>query len=473
MEVDNFVNELQTALNKKQEWYNSVRLQELLMQYRLMYTCVKTLFENFVKKSLIVPDPYRLDKKISESVVPETSGFAESDIPKVFGERFSNYETMLDFICTYFRFSMENFTIQKVKQLLDLNKVFEWDSLSSNSTRMNTRALAMVVSNAKKGAPNVVQSMINDSLDKCAQSTGEINNMLTELAGFLRELYKGGLRRDLFDHPDFDKAKAAESSEAELAEIKRLYTKVTGKKNFYTDLVNEIIEEDHAPDKDRRRAAVLERLQIKESSKSVTAKKAAGPDTKEMLMQSVLAVGATAPTLAQLISKLSDNIELLYKTKSTFFSKLISALKKAFHIPEKERICNLVIKDSKTGAERTQKIKINEFMSDFSRKERIYNGIATKGIEYSKIQSSSEDAILSFVNKQISELQSLFVVINAFDAHFKQEVATEFKTGIKGMQIELSALRNSIINANKKRSEYASYKEEAAQMQKLGIADNV
>ncbi len=473
MEVDNFVNELQTALNKKQEWYNSVRLQEMLMQYRLMYTCVKTLFETFVKKSLIVPDPYRLDKKISEIVVPETSGFAESEISKVFGERFSNYETMLDFICTYFRFSMENFTIQKVKQLLDLNKVFEWDNLSSNSTKMNTRALAMVVSNAKKGAPNVVQSMINDSLDKCAQSTGEINNMLTELAGFLRELYKGGLRRDLFDHPDFDKAKAAESSEAELAEIKRLYAKVTGKKNFYTDLVNEIIEEDHAPDKDRRRAAVLERLQIKESSKSVTAKKAAGPDTKEMLMQSVLAVGATAPTLAQLISKLSDNIELLYKTKSTFFSKLISALKKAFHIPEKERICNLVIKDSKTGAERTQKIKINEFMSDFSRKEHIYNGIATKGIEYSKIQSSSEDAILSFVNKQISELQSLFVVINAFDAHFKQEVATEFKTGIKGMQIELSALRNSIINANKKRSEYVSYKEEAAQMQKLGIADNV
>lgn len=473
MEVDNFVNELQTALNKKQEWYNSVRLQEMLMQYRLMYTCVKNLFENFVKKSLIVPDPYRLDKKISGIVVPETSEFAESEIAKVFGERFSNYETMLDFICTYFRFSMENFTIQKVKQLLDLNKVFEWDNLSSNSTRMNTRALAMVVSNAKKGAPNVVQSMINDSLDKCAQSTSEINNILTELAGFLRELYKGGLRRDLFDHPDFDKAKAAESSEAELAEIKRLYTKVTGKKNFYTDLVNEIIEEDHAPDKDRRRAAVLERLQIKESSKSVTEKKAAGPDTKEMLMQSVLAVGATAPTLAQLISKLSDNIELLYKTKSTFFSKLICALKKAFHISEKERICNLVIKDSKTGAERTQKIKINEFMSDFSRKERIYNGIATKGIEYSKIQSSSEDAILSFVNKQISELQSLFVVINAFDSHFKQEVATEFKTGIKGMQIELSALRNSIINANKKRSEYASYKEEAAQMQKLGIADNV
>ena len=69
MEEDNFAQELQTALNKKQEWYNSECLQELLMQYRLMHTCVKTLYDNFVKKSLISADPYRLDKKISDIVV--------------------------------------------------------------------------------------------------------------------------------------------------------------------------------------------------------------------------------------------------------------------------------------------------------------------------------------------------------------------------------------------------------------------
>ena len=79
---------------------------------------------------------------------------------------------------------------------------------------------------------------------------------------------------------------------------------------------------------------------------------------------------------------------------------------------------------------------------------------------------------MSFVNKQISELQSQFVIINALDAYFKKEVNTEFKTRVKGMQIELSALRNSIINANKKRSDYVSYKEEAEQMKKLGITDN-
>ncbi len=471
MEEYNFDAELQAALSKKQEWYNSESLQELLNEYRLMHTCVKNLYECFVKKSLIQPDPYRLDKKISEIIVPESSPFSESEIPKVFGARFSDYETMLDFICTYFRFSTENFSIQTVKKLLDLNKVFDWEDLSMNSSRMNTRALAMTINNAKTNSPNVVQSMINDSVAKCTQSSVVISKMLNELGVFLRELFKGGLRKDLFEHPDFDKAKAAESAEAEQAEIRRLYTKVTGKKTMYTDLIAEIVEEDHGPDKERKQAAVLDRLAIKGSSK-VEKKKAAGPDTKEMIMQAILALGAMAPTLTQLHAKLGENFTLLYQKKNTFFNKLMAALRKAFHISEKERVCNLPIKDAKTGTERTQKINVNEFLTDLSRKERVYNGIGMKGVEYQKINASNEDAILSFVNKQISEVQSIFVIINALDAYFKNEVDTEFKVKVKGMQIELSALRNSIINANKKRGEYASFKEEHAQMQKLGLSEN-
>ena len=472
MEEYNFDAELQAALSKKQEWYNSESLQELLNEYRLMHTCVKNLYECFVKKSLIQPDPYRLDKKISEIIVPESSPFSESEIPKVFGARFSDYETMLDFICTYFRFSTENFSIQTVKKLIDLNKVFDWEDLSMNSSRMNTRALAMTINNAKTNSPNVVQSMINDSVAKCTQSSAVISKMLNELGVFLRELFKGGLRKDLFEHPDFDKAKAAESAEAEQAEIRRLYTKVTGKKTMYTDLIAEIVEEDHGPDKERKQAAVLDRLAIKGSSK-VEKKKAVGPDTKEMIMQAILALGAMAPTLTQLHAKLGENFTLLYQKKNTFFNKLMAALRKAFHISEKERVCNLPIKDAKTGTERTQKINVNEFLTDLSRKERVYNGIGMKGVEYQKINASNEDAILSFVNKQISEVQSIFVIINALDAYFKKEVDTEFKVKVKGMQIELSALRNSIINANKKRGEYASFKEEHAQMQKLGLSDNV
>ena len=471
MEEEKFRQELQAALSKKQEWYNSECLQELLSQYRLMHSCVKNLYACFVKKSLIVPDPYRLDKKISQIVVPESTPFAESDISNVFGERFSNYETMLDFICTYFRFSTENFTLQNVKKLLDFNSVFEWDDLSMNNAKMNTRALAITINHAKSGAPNVVQSMINDSVAKCSQAVKVISKILNELGVFQRELYKGGLRKDLFEHPDFDKAKAAASPEGELSEIKRLYLKVTGKKNFYNDLVNEIIEEDHGPNKEERQAAVLEKLAIKNVTKNETKKKA-GPDTKEMLMQAVLAIGACAPTLIQLHAKLSENFDVLFTRKATFWNRLMALIIKAFNLKEPERICQLPVKDAKTGVERIQKLNVTEFMTDLAKKERVYNGIGTKGHEYQRIETANEDAILGFVNKQISELQSIFVIINSFDAYFKKEVATENKARVKGMQIELSALRNSIINANKKRSDYASFKEESEQMRKLGITDN-
>ena len=35
-----------------------------------------------------------------------------------------------------------------------------------------------------------------------------------------------------------------------------------------------------------------------------------------------------------------------------------------------------------------------------------------------------------------------------------------------------SSFRNSIVNANKKRGEYASFKEESKQMEKLGITED-
>ena len=471
MENGNFSAEFKVALTKKQEWFNTVRLQDLLGQYRLLHTCVHNLFDTLTKKNIIIPDPYRLDKRISEITIPDSSQFPEGDMAKVFGARFSEYETMLDYICTYYRFTVENLTIPTVKQLLDFNKVFEWDNVVTNNTKINTRSLALALATAKMGAPSVIQSMLNDGVVKCAQSAKEINSILNELGVFLREHYKGELRSDLFEHPDFNMQKAMESPEAELAEITRLYIKIFGKKTFYNDLVSEIISEDQGADKEKFQNAALNRLGIKEAVK-VEEKKGTGISSKDLLMTTVMAISAFGPTIQQLQLKLEENFNLMFEKKKTFFTKLAEALKKIFHIREKEKICIIPVKDSKTGFEKTEKLKVSEFMIDLAKKDRIYAGIGNKGPEYMKVESSSEDAILQFVNKQISEVQSIFTMINALDAYFKNELDEDSKVKVKGMQIELSALRNSIINANKRRGEYASAKEELEQMKRLGLNEH-
>ena len=118
-ENQNFVERLESSILKKKEWFDSSQLPAVIEQYRLMLVCVKTINENLVKRSIVTPDPYKWDKRISEVVVPPADSFNEQDFSQVLGERLSTYETMLDFVCNYYRFSIESLPVQKVKLLVE------------------------------------------------------------------------------------------------------------------------------------------------------------------------------------------------------------------------------------------------------------------------------------------------------------------------------------------------------------------
>lgn len=462
-----FTNELEAVVTLKQNWFNQERLQELLENYRLLFTCVKNLNEILVKKSIIVSDPYKYDKKITGITPIDTSPFSESDYTKVLGIRLSDYEMMLDFICTYFRFSVESITIQKIKAMQEFNKCIEWDNLVTNSGSIVTRVLLSALTAAKVNAQGVTVSLINDSVEKSASSIKVINLILTELADFQREVYKLTLRKDLFEHPEFNKEKAFASAESEMAEIRRLYARVMEKKPFYTDLVQEIINEDQAENKDLLRKNLLGKLLIPTKTKTVVKKAEINPN--EILNNAVLQLGSLAPILQSLHLKISENFELLFYQKKGFFAKLAESLRKALGIKEKEKICNISIVDQRTGGITVERIIVGDFLRNLERRYRIYAGIAAKGSEYNKIIKSPTDTILNYLNKQIGENQSLHTLIAAIDEHFKSHVESFLKIKVKGLKIDLSSYRNSIININKKRGEYVSYFEEIDQMRKLGI----
>ena len=461
-----FTNQLEVALMAKQSWFNAEKLQSMLEQFRLLFTCVRNLNEVFVKRSLIQPDPYKLESRISDIATIETTGFTENEDPIVLGKRFSDYEMMLDFICTYFRFSVENIGVNRIKILMDLLNAFDWANLSSNSSKSNTRALASTIQKAKLNAPSVTISLINDSVEKCSKCCKIIASNLTELADFQKEMYKGNLRKDLFEHPDFDRKKAFSSPEAEMAEIKRLYVKTTGKKTFYTDLIQEIIAEDQSSDRAAIRKRLLEKLEIKITE---TKKETRTINSHDLLMSAVFSLGVMGSILGGLYVKLSDNFDLLFAEKQTFFAKFMVALKKALGIKEKERECTVVITDQQSGSKSNQTIQVNALLAQISKLSHIYSGIAAKGNEYNKINAAKEDDALIFLNRQIQENQKLFTIINALDDHFKSHVEVLERPKVKGLKIDLSSYRNAIIAANKKRGEYASAKEEIEQMQKLGI----
>ncbi len=458
------------AVDIKTAWYNENVIPKLLEEYRIVHTCTKNLFEILVQRSLVKPDPYKLDKKISQIQSIENGQYVENEKATIIGARFSDYESMLDYICTYYKFSIDNLSIAQIKRFIEFNAGFQWTSFSENNTHPNTRGLANLVADARRGAAAITASSINDIISKCSKSMTAISAMFKDITEYQKENYKCQLRKNIFEHPKFDTSKAFSSPQEEMAAIRKLFPAVMGKEPFYGQLVEEIIKEDQGGDKESLQAALMEKLKVKAVSSE---KKSKQVDTKEILMTAVHTLSGIAPQLATVHTKFEDNYTVLQNEHNSILDKLKQALRKAFNIPEKPVLYSVIIRDTVTNTSRKDKINFHPFMSDIKKKSTFYESFSVKqNPGYKRIESADETKILEFLNRQISDLQKIFILLTALDEFFKQSPQPENRGKIKGIKIELIAMKNIFVTTNQRRAEYISYIEEQEQMRKLGITND-
>ncbi|MBQ9630467.1 MAG: hypothetical protein IJR49_02640 [Treponema sp.] len=462
----NFLNELESAIEAKRVYLETKVLPDVLDNFHLLHTCTKSLYELLEQRSLIKPDPYKTERKISKIVIPEDTAFVETDRATVIGARFSDYESMIDYVCTYLKFTVDALELPRIKQLSDLVNHIDWNNLSSNNAKVNTRSLADIINEARSRANGMTASLISDAVSKSANAASAITKSLRELTVFHKEFYKYQIRKTVIANPDFKK-ESLTSPQEELAEVRRLFPQLMGKKSFYGDLVQEIIKEDQNPDKLQLREKIFVRLELPEQKKSSEKKEI---DTKELLIEAVMIISSLAPQYEQVNAKVNANHELLASTHNSFFDKIRRAIRKAFNLQEPKEMYELVITNQKTDLRTQQKIEYHAFYENIERKKRVLSSFNGKqSAEFHKIESSTEDAILNFINKQISDNQEIIVLLNALDDYFKEQIKGPEKERIKGMKIELVTMKNTVIKANQKRAEYVSVVEEKSQMKKMGV----
>lgn len=457
------------AIDQKTIYYNSEVFPKLLEEYRLLHTCVKTLIDSLIQKSIIKPDPYKLEKKISDIELITNEQFIDSEKSLVIGTRVSDYEAMLDFISTYYKFSIDNMGFAKIKKFVEFNNTFMWGNFSTSNPSPNTRGLALLLSEAKYSSQALTVSTINDNLSKCDKTTKQINTILKDVNEFQKEVYKALVRKNVFDYPKFDNDKANSSMQDEVSEIKKHYGAVMGKIPFYTALIEEIAQEDLGPNKQKLQQNILSKLKV---TIQTSQKKEKTVDTKEILMQAIHALSGLSPQLEVVSSKISENHKILQNENNSFFAKLARAFRKAFSIAEPPVLYEIVITDSATGSKTKEKIEYSEFYQNLLKKINFYNSFSLRQSPgYQKIESSSAGKILDFLNKQISEAQRLLVRLGALDEYFKSSANEEDKKNIKGLKMELTSLKNTIVNTNQHRADYISFIEEQTQLAKLGISN--
>ena len=466
---NNFTETLLQALDEKAQWYDNTELPHILDNYRLLHTCVKVIFDFLVKKALITPDPYKLDKKISDIKAPDSGQFVENERSVIIGQRFSDYESTLDFLCNYYKFSVSQLSIGNIKKLIDLNNSITWNSFSANSNKINTRVLATMIFSARQNSDALTASMLNDNLSKASHALTDINSALKEYTDFQKEWYKGQIRKNVIMSPSFDANKALSDHASEMQQIKKNFAAGMGKIPFYNELIEEIIQEDQGEKKADLQQKLLAKLNIKKEESKKAEKRI---DTKALIMGALQVLGATPPQLGGIAQKIQDNHDILESEHNTFMDKLKRALRKAFGLEEKPLYYTITITDQTTGAKRTEKINYQTFMTDLATKARRFASVAqTNSPGYKKIASMPEEKIAEFVAAQIMDCNKLMVLLGALDDFFKTTASPMNKSKIKGLKIDITTLKNSVVKANQLRVEYTSYIEEEEQMKKLGITE--
>ena len=457
-----------TAVAKKREWFDTVLLPKVQDNYRLHLTCVNTIIEALVKKSLINPDPDKKDKKISSIVLPDDHSFNENERATQLGIRLSDYQSMLDYICNYMKFTVEQLNTEKIRKLLDLNSVFTWNNLSPNSPKINSRSLFICISEAKNNSQPLQVAMINDSLSKTKEALDIINSGLQELGGFIRELYKCDIRRTILQNKEFDQAKY--NANEMLAEIKRLFPSCMPKRPFATDLVNEVVAEETSQNKAELQAKLLAKFKIEDNAK--TEQKKNTVTAHDILMDALRILGASNEQYNVILEKLNTNHNIIQNGRKTFSDKFIRFWRKVFGMAEKPEEYMIHMIDPTTKESKKEKLNYTEFYENLGKRVKYYAAMVSKqSLVYQKLDAQEETKTLEFLNKQMTDNNQMQVVLSALDEFFKSNAPVSDRSKIKGLKMDLSIIKNILIKVNQYRAEYVALLEEKEQMAKLGITE--
>ena len=120
--------------------------------------------------------------------------------------------------------------------------------------------------------------------------------------------------------------------------------------------------------------------------------------------------------------------------------------------------------------QRHELLDFQPFVDDLNRRIHLYASFSSPDLPgYQKMLKISEQDICEFLSKHLSDCQRIMIRLTALDTYFKTTANSQNKNRIKGMKIELTAIKNTLIKSNQYKAEYTSYIEEQRQMRQLGI----
>ena len=464
-----FDEQLNQALEARRTLLQQQRIPQLKQEFHLFHSSFRALTQVLEKKSILHPDPYKNDERISEVTPPPDNPFLESEKDQQMSIRLSRFDNQLDYLNNYFQFDLDFMNLARMKNLVGLVKYIRWHQLTETSTHLMTRTLAEYIGRLVRDHDQLSVGITKDAQDQLVRRSRTVLQLLKEVADYQREAIKYAMSVELLPQCRVDPSKISTEREAVLKQLRRGATLAQPPIPFYADLAGEMLDERFSADAPQLQNELLERLKIEEKKSQAPSRT---DEFRAVLQDAVRTMVTGGGTLTAMLEKTRENAELIRARRRSMIDRFKDWVDRMTNRPADKLLFSVEFLDENTSTRHSEEIDLEQFADGVQKRARLYGAILSRvSAPARKIQEAGEEQLFSFLQKEIEELFILHRRFGAIDTYIRSEVDREHRTALRGINVELAALKEHILRVNKKRHSYVARKEEQEQLKKLGIAE--
>ena len=466
-----FLPRLVEAIAKRGAWIEALEIPRLSESLRSFHSLFESIVGMLIRKGLLREDPYNYDQTVTELSVPPDSPLPEIENTEELSYRLAAYRRQLEFLATGCRLTLATLDLALLKKIVSLVSYINWANFSEGSTSPMTRAFARPFMKVRMGADTMAAGIIKDSQAQIEKSAAAIRLLIAELVAFHRESWKADVRGTVLPRVSSSSHGASGAlgasgapHEETLHSVRKVFLDAMPGRPYFPKLIEEILAEDSAEDADARRTKILESLVVIEQSVQASAQ---APQNKPILLEAARILSRAHSELGGALQTLVENERTLENRHLGFGEKLRRWLLRGLGQKEGAQEYEVEYYETAATAPKVERVAFAAFIAEVRKKVGLLASLATAP-GFARLEASAEQPLLEFVDRQLTDLLLIHRRMAGLNAGFQARAAGGRKTEIKGIRLELVAVKNSIVKANQRRHEYAARREEQEQLGRLG-----
>ena len=442
-----FVTLLTAALEKRGAWLRVSclpRLKGLLDTYQALMEGVLSLL---VRKGMLREDPYNYEQPGGKISLPEDTALPEFENSDALSFRMTTLRRSLRLLVGGQVFELVTLGLGNLKQISSAVFYINWLEFGENSSSPTTRAFARAFMKVRVSNDILSSQILLDSQRQLVKIIPEIRGLIGDLVAYQREAWKNDIRTKVLPLLEPGIGRERSTRDEAFRYIRQRLPQAMPGASWYPALAGEVLSEDYDPDGPARREQILAALVVPQPRLDAPAQ-----DPHAMVLEAVRGLCKHHHELSAAAATLEENEHLVAGERQSFLRRLLGLPPK--RASSKSHVYEVEYTEKSRTAPHKEEVNLPELLATARKKAALFASMASaEGAAYKKLTSQTTEQVAKFLDQQVNEVIVLHRRLTGINTLFQTRATQAGKT-VRGIKIELLALKNAIVKANRSRHEF-------------------